>query len=206
MKISIIGTGNVAQALAKGFLKSGHEVTFGSREPRKNSPVPGTKVMSQRDAVRSGEVVVLAVYYPVMQGVIDSIGAPEFKAKTVVDVTNVRGQNGEWTIGFTTSAAEEIAKLLPQAHVVKAFNTQLAKHMSTGKIGNEQLTLLVAGDDAKAKETVMRLGREIGFDSVDAGPLRAARYLEPLGLLNISLAFVQEMGPDIGFKLARTVK
>ncbi len=194
----------MAQALAKGFGKNKHEVTFGSREPTKNSPVAGTNIQSQRDAVRWGEVVVLAIYYPVIQGVVDSIGPSEFSGKTVIDVTNVMGQNGEWTIGYTTSAAEEIAKLLPQAHVVKAFNTQFAKHMSTGNIGDEQLTLLVAGDDAKAKETVMGLGREIGFDSVDAGPLQYARYLEPLGLLNISLAFVQKMGPDIGFKLVRT--
>ncbi len=204
MKISIVGTGNVALALAKGFVKSKHEVTFGSREPTKSSPLPGTKLQSQRDAVRWGEVVVLAVYYPVMRDLLDSIGPSEFNGKTVIDVTNVMGPNGEWSIGFTTSAAEEIAKLLPQAHVVKAFNTQLSKHMSTGKIGNDQLALLVAGDDTRAKETVMQLGREIGFDSVDAGPLRAARYLEPLGLLNISLAFVQKMGPNIGFKLART--
>jgi 8-hydroxy-5-deazaflavin:NADPH oxidoreductase len=204
LKIGIIGTGNVAQALAKGFVKSKHEVTFGSREPTKSSPIPGTKVQPQRDAVRSGEVVVLAVYYPVIRDLLASIGTSEFKGKTVVDVTNVMGPNGEWTFGFTTSAAEEIARQLPQAHVVKAFNTHFAKHMSTGKLGNEQLTLLIAGDDVRAKETVMGLGREIGFDAVDAGPLRAARYLEPMGLLNIALAFVQKMGPDIGFRLARS--
>lgn len=206
MKIGIIGTGNVAQALAKGFVKSKHEVTFGSREPTKNSPVAGTKVQSQRDAVRSGEVVVLAIYYPVLQEVVSSIGPLEFSGKTLIDVTNVMGQNGEWTIGFTTSAAEEIAKMLPEAHVVKAFNTHFAKTMSTGKIGNEQLTLLVAGDDSKAKDTAMRLGTEIGFDSIDAGPLRCARYLEPLGLLNISLGYTQKMGTDIGFRLARSGK
>ncbi len=132
LKISIIGTGNVAQALARGFVKSKHEVTFGSREPTKNSPVAGTKVESQRDAVRWGEVIVLAIYYPVIQGVVDSIGPSEFSGKTVIDVTNVMGQNGEWTIGYTTSAAEEIAKLLPQAHVVKAFNTQFAKICQRG--------------------------------------------------------------------------
>lgn len=76
--------------------------------------------------------------------------------------------------------------------------------MSSVKMGNEQLTQLVARDDEKAKESVMRLGREIGFDSVDVGPLKRARYLEPLGLLNISLAFVQKMGPRIGFRLARS--
>ncbi len=114
--------------------------------------------------------------------------------------------SGEWSLGFTTSAAEEVAKLLPNAQVVKAFNTMFSRYMSSGKIGEERLSLLVAGDDGKAKETILRLGEEIGFDPVDAGPLRSARYLEPMGLLNINLAFAQKMGTGIGFRLARTAE
>jgi predicted dinucleotide-binding enzyme len=75
--------------------------------------------------------------------------------------------------------------------------------MSSGKIGNERLMLLVAGDDLTAKETIMRLGEEVGFEPVDAGPLRVARYIEPMGLLNINLAFFQKMGTGIGFRLVR---
>jgi predicted dinucleotide-binding enzyme len=106
-------------------------------------------------------------------------------------------------MGFTTSAAEEIQKMLPKAHVVKAFNTVFAQNQSTGKIGGERLALFVAGDDVKAKKTVMQLGADIGFEPVDAGPLKAARYLEPMGMLMISLGYMLGMGTKIGFKLVK---
>ncbi len=204
MKISIIGTGRVGQALASGFVKSKHEITFGSRDPTKKEPVPGTKMRSMQEAVREGELVVLAVPYLSALETVNAIGPSNFAGKTLLDVTNVIGPSGEWAVGFTSSGAEEIAKALPQAHVVKAFNTVFARHMSTGKIGEERLALLVAGDDASAKETVMQLGREIGFEPIDAGALRSARFLEPLGMLNITLAFSQKMGPGIGFRLLRS--
>jgi len=92
---------------------------------------------------------------------------------------------------------------LPNARVVKAFNTVLAQNQSSGKINNEQLSLFVAADDKEAKQTVMQLGKDIGFDSVDAGPLKAACYLEPMGVLNINLAYTLKMGPKIGFRLVK---
>ena len=121
----------------------------------------------------------------------------------MVDVSNALTSNMELAIGFTTSAAEEIQKKLPKARVVKAFNTVFAQNQSSGRIGNEQLTLFVAGDDAEAKQTVMQLGSAIGFDPVDAGPLKTARYLEPMGLLMISLGYDPGMGTNIGFKLVK---
>ena len=94
-------------------------------------------------------------------------------------------------------------KKLPKARVVKAFNTVFAANQSTGRIGKEQLTLFVAGDDAEAKQTVMQLGRDIGFDSVDAGLLRSARYLEPMAILLMTMAFSLKMGTGIGYKLVK---
>jgi len=73
--------------------------------------------------------------------------------------------------------------------------------MDTGRVKDEQLTLLVAGDDVGAKATTMRLGRDLGFDVIDAGPLKNARWLETLGYLNIQLGYVLNMGPDIGWKV-----
>jgi predicted dinucleotide-binding enzyme len=121
----------------------------------------------------------------------------------VLDVTNAVGENLSLTIGFSTSAAEELQKILPKARVVKAFNTVFAANQSTGRIGKEQLTLFVAGDNAKAKETIMKLGRDIGFDPVDAGPLKSARYLEPMAILLMDLAFTLGMGTGIGYKLVK---
>jgi predicted dinucleotide-binding enzyme len=87
--------------------------------------------------------------------------------------------------------------------VVKAFNTVFAQNQSAVRVANEQLTLFVAGDDAKAKQTVMQLGTDIGFEPVDAGPLKSARYLEPMGMLMITLGYALGMGTRIGFKLVK---
>jgi len=75
--------------------------------------------------------------------------------------------------------------------------------MSTGKLLGERLTVLVAGDDPAGKDIVRKLAEGIGFDSVDAGPLKSARYLEPLGMLNITLGYGLKMGTDIGFRLVK---
>jgi predicted dinucleotide-binding enzyme len=85
--------------------------------------------------------------------------------------------------------------------VVKAFNTVFARHMDTGHVEGQRLSLLLASDDPAAKAAVEALGRDIGFDPVEAGPLRNARSLESLGDLNIQLGYVLGMGPEIGFAL-----
>jgi predicted dinucleotide-binding enzyme len=103
--------------------------------------------------------------------------------------------------GFTTLSAEDLQKILPKAHVVKAFNTVFAQNQSTARVGDEQLTLFVAGDVPKAKQTVMQLGKDIGFDPVDAGSLKVSRYLEPMGMLMINLGYNLGMGANIGLKL-----
>ena len=79
--------------------------------------------------------------------------------------------------------------------------TVFAQHMGTGRLGDQKLTALVASNDESAKQTVMALARDIGFDAVNAGPLQNARYLEPLAMMNIHLGFVLGMGTQIGFKL-----
>jgi predicted dinucleotide-binding enzyme len=86
---------------------------------------------------------------------------------------------------------------------VKAFNTVFAQNQSIGKIGNEQLTAFIAGDDLKAKQTAAQLTRDIGFDLVDCGPLKAARYLEAMGIMIINLAYNYGMGTKIGYKLVK---
>ena len=123
--------------------------------------------------------------------------------KILVDVTNVIGEGMTLAVGFSTSGAEELQKLIPKAHVVRAFNAVFAQNQSTGHLDKEQLTLFVAGDDATAKQTLMRLGKDIGFDPVDAGPLRSARYLEPMAMQLINLGLVLGMGTKIGYKLVK---
>ena len=192
MNIGIIGNGNVGIAIGMGLSRKGHEVKFGHRDPRE--PVA--------DAAKWGEVIVLAVPY---ESVMEAAKAISTLAdgKVLLDVTNAVGENMNLAIGFSTSAAEELQKRLPKARVVKAFNTVFAANQITGRVGAEQLTLFVAGDDAKAKQTVMQLGRDIGFDPVDAGPLRSARYLEPMALLLINLGYGLGMGTKIGYRLVK---
>jgi len=191
LKIGIIGKGNVGSAIAKG-LSGKHEIKFGHRDPKE--PVA--------DAARWGEVLIFAVPHDAVADVAKTVGSAA-DGKVVIDVTNVLTPNMELAVGFTTSGAEELQKQLPKARVVKAFNTVFAQNQSQGKIGNEQLTLFLAGDNAEAKQTVMRLGRDIGFDPVDCGALKAARYLEPMAVLMISLGFALGMGTSIGFKLVK---
>jgi predicted dinucleotide-binding enzyme len=192
MKIGIIGKGNVGTAIAAGLTRKGHEVKFGHRDPKE--PVA--------EAAKWGEVIILAVPHSAAADTAKEVGSAA-DGKTVIDASNALTESMELAIGFTTSAAEEIQKKLPKAHVVKAFNTVFAQNQSVGRIGNEQLTLFVAGDDAKAKQTVMQLGADIGFDHVDAGPLKSARYLEPMGMLVINLGYVLGMGTKIGYKLVK---
>jgi predicted dinucleotide-binding enzyme len=192
MKIGIIGKGNVGTALGTGLTRKGHIVKYGHRDVKE--PVDR--------AAEWGEVLILAVPHDSLENVTKDIGSAA-DGKVVLDVTNAVGNNWNLTVGFTTSLAEELQKMLPKARVVKAFNTVFAKNQSAGKIGKEQLTLFVAADDAEAKQTIMKLGGEIGFDPIDAGPLKSARYLEPMAMLLITLAFQLGMGVDIGFKLVK---
>jgi len=192
MRIGIIGKGNVGTAIATGLTRAGHEVKHGHRDPKE--PV--------QEAARWGEVIVLAVPFENVTDAANTIGSLA-DGKVLLDVTNAIGENMTLAIGCTTSGAEELQKKLPKARVAKAFNTVFAQNQSTGKLGKEQLTLFVASDDIKAKQTIMQLGRDIGFDPVDAGPLNSARYLEPMGMLMINLGYVLGMGSKIGYKLVK---
>jgi predicted dinucleotide-binding enzyme len=192
MKIAIIGEGNVGKALALGLKRAGHEIKFGHRDPKE--PV--------REAAEWGDVIILAVPYHASGDAAKEIG-PAANEKVLVDVTNALDQNGNLAVGFTTSAAEELQKLLPKSRVVKAFNTVFSQNQSTGRVGEEQLTAFIAGNDKMAKQVVMGLSRDIGFEPVDVGPLKSARYLEPMAIMIIELAYSLKMGTKIGFKLVK---
>ncbi len=192
MKIAIIGKGNVGSALAKGLRSAGHEIRFGHRDPKE--PVA--------DAAKWGEVIILAVPHDAVPDAAKVIGEAA-DGKTVIDVTNAIGPNMELAVTCTTSTAEETQKKLPKAHVIKAFNTVFAKNQSTGRVGEEKLSALLAGDDADAKRLVAKLAGDIGFDPIDVGPLSAARYLDAIGNMMINLAFKYGKGTDIGLRLAK---
>ncbi|MFW8596312.1 NADPH-dependent F420 reductase [Cribrihabitans neustonicus] len=184
MHIAIIGKGNVGSGLAQVFGQAGYEVTAIGRNDDLSA------------AVSLAEVVVLATPYG---AVADLAGKADFGGKTVIDVSNPVAEDfSGLQVGHKTSAAEEIASRLSGATVVKAFNTVFAQHYGTGlKVNGEPIQTFVAGDDEAARETVKALAAEIGLEPVDAGPLANARYLEPIGFLNIQFGYVIGHGTGI---------
>jgi 8-hydroxy-5-deazaflavin:NADPH oxidoreductase len=189
MNISIIGDGNVGSGLARGLEKAGHRVSTTGHDPER-----------EKQLAESGDVIILAVPFGAIDEVASTIGG-RADGKTVVDVTNAVTPDMKLAVGFTTSGAEELQKKLPGAKIVKAFNTDFASTMDSGEVKGEQLTAFVAADDKQAKETVLELAGDIGFDPVDAGPLQNARLLEPLAMLNIQLGYSLGLGREMGIKV-----
>ena len=189
MEIVIIGKGNVGSALQSGLTRVGHQVRALAR---------GEDVAQ---AVTPADVVIFAVPFGEVQNVARQLGDAA-TAKVVIDATNALTPAMELAVDTrSTSGAEDLQKALSGAKVVKAFNTSFASAMATGEINGEKLAGLVAGDDTEAKAQVLSMVEAIGFDPTDAGPLAAARLLEPLAVLNIKLGFVQGYGPASGFRL-----
>ena len=201
MRIAIIGAGRVGAALGSGWSRGGHEVVFGVRDPAAKT-VPVGRAVSVADAAQSADVVVLATPWSAAPAAL--VAAGSCRGKVVIDCTNpiLPGLTG-LAVGTSESAAERLAALAPEARVVKAFNTTGSGNMERPRYGESRLTMLICGDDADARRTVSDLARDLGFDPLDAGALSAARYLEPLAMLWIHLAYKQGMGPDIAFQLLR---
>jgi predicted dinucleotide-binding enzyme len=192
MKIAIVGKGHVGTSLGKGMERAGHQVRYGHRDPEE----------TVQAAVNWGELIIMAVPYGEVKNTVKEIGSGA-DGKVLIDVTNPLDPNMDLAIGFSTSNAEEVQKMLPKARVIKAFNTVFAPNQSIGRVGQSQLTAFIAGDNADAKNTVLKITAAMGYDPVDVGPLKCARYLEPMGILIIGMAFKLGMGTNIGYKLVK---
>ena len=201
VNIAIIGSGQVGTALARAFGRAGHTVIFGVRTPDASRSNERTIA----DASAGADVVVLAVPFDAVPDVVAA--ASGFPGKTVIDATNPLGmRNGalDLTLGFDASGAERVAALAPRAHVFKTFNQTGAENMARADAYHPAPVMLVAGDDATRKPVVMGLVFQVGFQAVDAGPLSAARLLEPLAMLWIELALKRGLGRDFAFALVRS--
>jgi predicted dinucleotide-binding enzyme len=190
--IAIVGSGKAGAALHVGLSCAGHDVRF-------------AKKGEIAEIAARAEVIVLCVPFAAVNDVARELETAA-DCKTVIDVTNPLTPDLQLAIGFTTSAAEELQNILPRARIVKAFNTVFAEHMSTGRVNGAQLTAFAASDDGAARKIVLELAREIGFDPVDAGPLKNARSLEAMAFLNLQLGWVLGNGPNVGFKFVREEK
>jgi 8-hydroxy-5-deazaflavin:NADPH oxidoreductase len=209
MKIAIIGAGNVGSALGRGWASAGHEIVFGVRDPNDTkvqdvvrSAGERARAATVRDAVAPTEVVVLATPWPAARDALTAAGS--LRGTVLVDATNpLQPDLSGLVIGHTTSAGEQVAAWVPGAKVVKAFNTIGAQHMTNPRFGEQRASMFLCGDDTAAKQVVAGLATALGFEPVDAGPLKQARLLEPLALLWISMALAYGQGPDIAFRLLR---
>jgi predicted dinucleotide-binding enzyme len=209
MKIGIIGVGNVGGALGKSWAKKGHQVVFGVRngsDPKVSAAVEdvgnNARAASVEEAAGFGKVVVVATPWPAVQDAIRSCG--NLSGKILFDCTNpLKADLSGLDVGFTTSAAEQVQSWAQGARVVKIFNTTGSNNMENPRYSEGPATMFYCGDDEQAKSAAKALAADLGFDPVDAGPLRSARLLEPLAMLWVHLAFAQNMGCEFAFRLMR---
>lgn len=204
MKIAIVGTGNVGRALGRAWRQAGHEIVFAVRDittdKAKQLAAEGYMIAATADAAKPAEMILLAVPWTEIANVIEALG--DTKGKIIVDATNPLTSDLELALGFDDSAGETVALLAPGALVVKAFNTTGADNMAHAKDFAAKPAMFVAGDDADAKTRVQALAEDIGFEAIDAGPLSASRYLEPMAMQWIKLAFGGS-GTTFAFSVAR---
>jgi predicted dinucleotide-binding enzyme len=191
MQLGIIGAGNVGNALATGWIRAGHAVTFGVRDPSAPQSGPaGAIYATVADASRGADVLVLATPWPAVPDALAAAG--NLAGKVVIDCTNPlrMGAEGlELDIGHTTSGGERVAALAPGASVFKTLNQTGFENMQEARsFAPVPAVMYVAGDDMARKPQVLSLVADLGFEAIDAGPLRIARLLEPMAMLWIHMA------------------
>lgn len=202
MNITLIGTGNMGSALATQLTRAGHVVRITARDLAKAQALaaanPGAVAAAPAEALAGSDVVIVATGYADAVPALRSLGS--LAGKVVIDITNpLTADFMGLTLGYDTSAAEEIARALPEAEVVKAFNTLFAQVLADEpQFADGQVApAFFAGDSERAKQTAKALIESLGFTPVDAGALKNARYLEPLAALNIYLGYGAGLGTSI---------
>ena len=202
MKITVIGAGNMGAAFVKQLTRAGHQVSVTARDAAKAAQVaaanPGAIAVPSAGAAEGADAVVLATGYGDAVTALRSVG--NLAGQVVIDITNpLTADYMGLTLGHATSAAEGLAKAVPGAEVVKAFNTVFAQVLGEGAdFGNgRRVEVFVASDSERARQTARAIAESIGFAVVDAGPLKNARYLEPVAGLNIYLGYGAGLGTGI---------
>jgi hypothetical protein len=212
MKLAIIGAGDVGGTLGTAWARNaGHEIFFGVTNPRSDktqgllrSIGGAARAGTAAEAAKFGDIIVLATPWPATEGAIRSMG--DLKGRILLDCTNplAMGSDGlGLEIGHTTSAGEKVQGWAAGASVFKTLNTTGFANMAAPTFGDVKSVMFVAGDDEATKPRVIELVRALGFDVVDAGPLRVARLLEAHAMLWIHLALNRGLGGDWAFALMR---
>jgi hypothetical protein len=212
MKLAIIGAGNVGGALGTAWAqKAGHDIIFGVRDPKAEKiqallrSIGGkARAGSAAEAATSADIIVLSTPWPATEAVIRSMA--DLKGKIVLDATNplIRGPDGiALEIGHSISGGEKVQGWASGASVYKTLNTTGFANMASPVFDGSKSVMFVAGDDTAKKPKVINLVSELGFETIDAGPLRNARLLEAHAMLWIDLALVRGQGRDWAFGILR---
>ena len=211
MRIGILGSGLMGAKLGTIFARAGHEVVFSYArseqklkklaQQAKGKAQPGTP----REAAQDTDAVLLAVHWSRFDDVLKQAG--DLSGRVVVTCSlPMNDDNTELVVAHTSSGAEDLAKKIPKARVVAAFNTvpsEVLFGVHEVKRKATRPSLVYCGDDRRAKEVAAELIRDVGFDPVDAGPLRIARYTEPFALLVGQLAYEGKDGPELAYRFER---
>lgn len=206
MKIGIIGSGRMGAPLGQNWVRCGHEVMFSDVDVAKAKAAAGDsgRTGTPAEAVAFAEVVLFAPPWSKYREALRDCG--DLTGKVLIDILNpLTPDFAGLEVGFDTSAAEEIQKLVPGARVVEAFNVIPSPLLDPASrpFGGEKPSVFLCGDDATARNAVSQLVLECQFDPVDCGPLKAARYIEPMAMLLMHMVFALKMPADIGFKFLR---
>ncbi|MBS1869942.1 MAG: NAD(P)-binding domain-containing protein [Actinobacteria bacterium] len=198
-RVGVIGSGAVGRALAAGFAAHGHEVTIGTRAPEENDDLQAWAAQHDRVAIgtfagaaEAGEIVVLAPRGTAVEAAIQTAGPQHFAGKVVIDATNplapdpATGGPG-LAVGHTDSGGEIAQRALPDARVVKAFNTVNNALMVDPSLPGGPHPMFIAGDDDAAKQAVAELLADVGWKAFDVGGIEQSRQLESLVLLWVAI-------------------
>ena len=213
MKIGVLGTGDVGRALGKAFAVLGHDVKMGSRSATNEKALAwaadtgkGASAGTFADAAGFGEIIVLATLGVANESVISAVGAEKFSGKLVIDTTNPldfsAGMPPRLAISGNDSGGETVQRLLPNAQVVKAFNTVGSAFMFRPDFPGGPPDMFIAGDDAEAKKRVSAILDDFGWGVVDTGGIESSRYLEAMCLVWV-IAALRSNNWSQAFKMLR---
>jgi predicted dinucleotide-binding enzyme len=214
MRIGILGSGLMGGKLGTLFARAGHEVVFSyARSEQKLKRLAresqgSAQAGTPADAARDSDALLLAVHWSRVDDVLKQAG--DLSGKVILTCSlPMNADDTGLVIAHTSSGAEALAKKLPQAHIVSAFGTvpsEVLFGVFNARRRQNRPSLVYCGDDEGAKDAAATLIRDVGFDPVDAGPLRIARYLEPFTLLIGQLAYEGEEGPELAYRFERFAK
>ena len=211
LRIGILGSGLMGAKLGTLFVRAGHRVTFSyARSERKLARLAreaghGARAGTPREAAEDADAVLLAVHWSRVSDVVKQAGG--LAGRVVISCSLPMNEaDTDLVFGHTTSGAEQLAKRLRRSRVVSAFGTvpsEVLFDVYARRRRKPRPSLVVSGDDARAKQAALRLARDIGFDPIDAGPLRVARFTEPFTLLVARLAYEVRGGPRVAYRFER---